>query len=344
MNRVLILALGMWLAVCAPAAEPAVATTQELRTVSTWLGEWHDASRHRDLPVKIYYPAEPAPAACPVIVFSHGLGASRETYAYLGRAWAAHGYVSVHLQHPDSDAGVLAGTQRPLRKLQKLKEAAANPDNFVNRPQDVRFAIDELTRLADDPSFPLHGRMDLARLGIAGHSFGAYTVLAVAGQAVGPDRARRYYGPDPRIKAAIAMSSDPALSANLDEAYDRIAIPIFHLTGTRDQIGNGHTEPDDAIIGHATPADRRVAFDHTRHASAYLLTFQDGDHRVFAGERGSFRGGGEHDEAYQRIVCLASTAFWDATLKQDAAARAWFEDGGLAALLAGSGTFEQKHP
>ena len=38
-----------------------------------------------------------------MIVFSHGLGGTRDGYEYLGRHWASYGYVSVHLQHKGSD-------------------------------------------------------------------------------------------------------------------------------------------------------------------------------------------------------------------------------------------------
>ena len=41
---------------------------------------WHDADRDRDVPAKIYYPTTaPAVAAkSPIIIFSHGLGGSRQ--------------------------------------------------------------------------------------------------------------------------------------------------------------------------------------------------------------------------------------------------------------------------
>src|SRR5581483_4684895 len=70
--------------------------------------DWVDAKRHRDVPVKIYYP-KTGDGPFPVIVFSHGLGGSREGYEYLGNYWASHGYVSVHLQHLGSDDSVWKG-------------------------------------------------------------------------------------------------------------------------------------------------------------------------------------------------------------------------------------------
>ena len=82
----------------APAPSPAYLPDRPLRKVATLLLTWHDPARNRDVPVKIYYP-ENARSACPMIIFSHGLGGSRLGYSYLGQYWAGCGYISVHLQH-----------------------------------------------------------------------------------------------------------------------------------------------------------------------------------------------------------------------------------------------------
>ena len=55
----------------------------------------------------------------PVIVFSTGLGRSRDDCAYLGRHWASCGYVSVHVQHKGSDEEVRQGSLRPRKELQR---------------------------------------------------------------------------------------------------------------------------------------------------------------------------------------------------------------------------------
>jgi fermentation-respiration switch protein FrsA (DUF1100 family) len=329
----LVLALGFVRALSASAVTAPVATTDLV---------WHDVARNRDVPARLYYPAGDARGPFPVIVFSHGLGGSREGYRYLGEYWAAHGYVSVHLQHPGSDVAVWQG-QPPRQIARRMKAAVMDPANAINRPLDVRFAIDELERLARDPHFVLHDRLDLSRLGIAGHSFGAYTVLAVSGQVIagglGPAKS---LGPDPRVKAAIAMSSQRPRRGDLDVAYDPIAIPVFHMTGTADGSGRNAAHGNDLGVGNSTPADRRVAYDHTRHAPAYLLTFTGGDHMVFSGQRR--RGAGTHDKEFHDLILRASVAFWDAELKGDAAARQWLAGGGFAKELGALGTFEQKRP
>ena len=112
-------------------------------TVGTLQLEWRDAQRDREVPVKIYFPKN-ATGACPVIVFSHGLGGTRDGYAYLGQHWASHGYVSVHLQHHGSDDATWRGAGR---SVESMRAATMNVENSLNRPLDVSFALDQLTKL-----------------------------------------------------------------------------------------------------------------------------------------------------------------------------------------------------
>lgn len=293
--------------------------------VATLKLDWNDAARTRKVPVKIYYP-KAADAPCPVIVFSHGLGGSRDGYSYLGQHWASHGYVSVHLQHIGSDTAVWMGSKNMMADMNK---AAMNPSNSINRPLDVRFAIDQIEKLNKDDG-PLKGKLDLERIGMAGHSFGAYTTLAAVGEVFVLPGGKESTLADPRIKAAIAMSSPvPADRSKHDKAFGSIKVPVFHMTGTK----------DDSPIGNSKAPDRRIPFDHTKSADAYLLIFQDGDHMVFSGRVGVLR---PLDKQQQDLIRTSSLAFWDAYLKNDAVARKWLADGGFEKALGSGGTFEKK--
>ncbi len=289
--------------------------------------EWHDATRDRDVPVKIYFPKE-GTRPLPIIIFSHGLGGSRENYEYLGQHWAGCGYVSVHLQHLGSDDGVwknAAGAER----MEALRKATLNLANTANRPKDVSFALDQLTALNNDAASPLKGRFDLKNIGMSGHSYGGFTTMAIAGQEFGPAQ-----WADPRVKAAIQMSAPVARPATRAYAYSGITKPVFHMTGTLDDSPIGDTKAD----------ERRIPFDHINAAETCLLTFKDGDHMVFAGAPRRIGGPNALDAEFQKLICASSTAFWDAWLRGNTEAHAWLMDGGFARQLGAAGVFEKKTP
>lgn len=322
MRRLLTLLLAVLLTSLALAQAPAV---QDLRL------EWKDTSRNRVIPVKLYYPATSS-KPLPVIVWSHGLGGSRDSYEYLGRHWAWKGYISVHLQHAGSDVEILRDGQ-PMRAM---KKAAADREAAKNRPLDVKFAVDQLPKVA-----ALKGRADMKRLGMGGHSFGAWTTMAVAGQKF-PVRTN---WADPRFRAAIAMSAPIPRErdeAELKEAYGGITIPLFLMTGTEDE-----TPFDPSGVG---AAERRLPYDGMAGPNKLLLIFDGGDHMVFSGRikaKGfDFLRRGKRDDAAddrrRELILESSTAFWDAYLKDDAKARQWLLDGGFAKALGKEGTFEVK--
>jgi predicted dienelactone hydrolase len=311
-----------------PSPTPAWFPETPSHKVATLLLTWHDSARNRDVPVKIYYPAD-ARTPCPMIIFSHGLGGTREGYGYLGEYWAGCGYISVHLQHLGSDDAVWRGAG--FDAFAQLKSAVADPANALNRAEDVPFAINQMLALSRQTSEagndPLRGLVDEKEIGMAGHSFGAWTTLAV----VGEKNPAGVTFTDPRIKAAIAMSAPvpggPALAAG---QFTGITVPVFHMTGTR----------DDSPIGETKAAERRIPFDQAKTPGACLLILTGADHMTFSGHIfGAFR---REDARYQAIIRPASIAFWDGNLRGNQAARDWLYHGGFAKLLGDRGTFETR--
>lgn len=288
--------------------------------------DWVDTARNnRHVPVKIYSPEKGA-GPFPVIIFSHGLGGTREGYEYLGRRWASHGYVVAHIQHEGSDDHVWRGQERPGVALH---QAAGDLRNAIARPLDAKFALDQLTALNQQPG-PFRNRLDLKAAGISGHSFGGWTTLAVAGQ-VFPTGTFA----DPRFKAAVAMSAPPELKRDPETSYGTIRIPILHMTGTL----------DDSPVSDTKAAQRRLPFDHIHLADQYLVIFNGGDHMVFTGER--FGGdSSDKDPLFHDLILQSTTAFWDAYLKNDAAAKKWLAQGSFRDEMGKNGTLEIKngHP
>ena len=329
----------LWTHAAAPLrAETSVTSTYTPTTPTREIAitrlDWHDAKRSRAVPVKIYFPKDGA-GPFPIVIFSHGLGGSREGYEYLGRHWAGCGYVSVHMQHIGSDDSVWKDVPAAER-AKALQGGAANISNALNRPPDAQFVIDQLEKLNADAASPLKGRLELKDIAIAGHSFGGYTTLALAGQTfILPLGTKRYE--ESRIKAAIQMSAPaPAIRREMDKAFGSITIPVMHMTGTKDFL---------EILPQTTAADRRIPFDHMSNSETCLVIFRDGDHFIFSGrERVATPEKVAQDTAFQKLICASTTGFWDAYLKGNPAAKKWLLDGGCEKMLGAQGTFEHKTP
>jgi predicted dienelactone hydrolase len=324
----LVMAFGLRPVPASAADNPGYKKAPGSHEVQSVLYDWQDVKRGRSVPVKIYYPADMA-APLPLVIFSHGLGGSREGYEYLGRHWASHGYISLHVQHIGSDDAVWRGRDEPMPSL---REAAIRPENAVNRARDVSFVLDEMARLNGAPGL-FQGRVNPERIGLAGHSFGANTALVAAGQVFILPGGQTIGFIEPRIKAAIPMSAPVPRSRNdLERVFGAIAVPCLHMTGTL----------DDSPIGETIAADRRLPFDHIVGTDQYLVIFNGGDHMIFSGRPRNAGGRDEKDTLFQDLVRQSTTAFWDAYLLGDARARSWLSGGGLASLLGGDGTLETK--
>jgi len=284
----------------------------------------HDAARERDVPVRIYLPAEKAPA--PVVLFSHGLGGSREGSAYLGRHWAARGYVSVFLQHPGSDTSVWRD-QAPGQRMAAMRQAAGR-ENFLLRVRDVSFVLDRLEVLNASAGEPLAGRLDLARIGMSGHSFGAVTTQAVSGQ--------RMVGgmisfTDRRLKVAIAMSPSSPRDGDAKRAFGEVKIPWMLMTGTRDT----------APIGNADVASRLAVYPALPLGGKYELVLDGAEHSAFT-DRPLPGDTGKRNPNHHRAILALSTAFLDAWLRGDDAARVWLDGDGPRSVLEKGDRWQRK--
>ena len=267
----------------------------------------HDAARRREIPLRIDYPA--LRPRLPVILFSHGLGGSRHGSAYLAQHWVARGYAVVRLQHPGSDDAVWRDAA-PGARMAAMRRAATVA-NLAARMLDVAAALDALaTWQAAGDEQRLVGRLDLGRIGMSGHSFGALTTQAVAGQHVPPGFAGTW--PDPRIRAALMMSpSAPALTP-AGEAFGQVRIPWMLMTGTDDR----------AFIGGDT--DRLAVFPALPQGRKYELVLDGAEHSAFgdAALPGDRR---PRNPAHHRAILALGTAFWDSALRDDAMATAWLD-------------------
>lgn len=274
-----------------------------------------DEARHREIPLRVYLPVETAPA--PVVLFSPGLGGSREGYAYLGTHWAARGYVAVVLQHPGSDDAVWRD-KPPGQALAALRQAASL-ESFLLRAKDVPAVLDQLERWNAAAGHPLAGRLDGRRIGMAGHSFGAVTTQAVSGQvALGG----AVSWTDPRIRAALALSPSPPKRGEPGPAFSQVKIPWMLMTGTKDI----------AAIGDVSVESRLAVFPALPPGGKYELVLDGAEHSAFSG-RALPGDTVPRNPKHHRAILALSTAFWDAWLREDAAAKSWLDGGGPASVL-----------
>lgn len=267
-----------------------------------------------ELPVRVFLPAATTPS--PVILFSHGLGGSREGNTFLGAHWARRGYVAVFLQHPGSDGGVWKD-KPPAERMAAMK-AAASLENFKARIEHVRAVLDALTTWNGESKHALQGRLDLARVGMSGHSFGAVTTQAVSGQ-------HFPFGQnftDARIKAAMALSPSVPRMGKASTAFSKVSIPWLLMTGTADA----------ALIGGQTAESRRGVYPELPAGQKYELVLSGAEHSAFT-DRALPGDSLPRNPNHHRALLAISTAFFDSTLKADQAAREWLEGQGARGVL-----------
>lgn len=281
-------------------------------------GMWIDSARAgRKVPYKIYTPdASAMQGRLPLVVWSHGLGGSRDGAGFISRYISSHGYVVAHIQHEGTDSSLWEG--KPGHPWDIIRALHIPRRATLQRLRDVPFALDQIL------SMDVASRIDADRIGMCGHSFGAMTTQVMAGQYLGRGR-RRYELFEPRISAGILYSPGP--SRNPDH-YRGIRVPLLAMTGT----------DDDSPLHEFGWQDRRKVFDHSTAPDQHLVVIADGDHMVYNGSRGKL-GVNPKRDVHERIIRVLSLAFWDAYLRGDGAARDWLTGSGVGAWLGGEAAY-----
>lgn len=279
--------------------------------VSIRLESWHDTRRARALPVLLRIPDGPSRG---VILFSHGLGGNRQGGADWLDHWASWGFITVALQHPGSDEQLLkAGSPLALRRA---LQSAMTREQLLARVGDVAFAVRHLDHggLAEVPPG--------SPLGMSGHSFGAVTTLAVAGERLDGHHAAVDAATRERFSAALAFSPSARGEHSLLPArFGSIHLPCLSITGTRD---------DGIGLSDITADNRRLPYRHLPGPEKYLLVLAGGGHLDFAGQSSSgekmlFRRNAT-PAGLVAAVRSASTAFCLAYLAGDSDARGWLRE------------------
>ncbi|MEA5594595.1 alpha/beta hydrolase [Rivularia sp. UHCC 0363] len=214
-----------------------------------------DPKRNRSITVDIYASEVKQPQQ-PLVVISHGFGANRKYLAYLARHLASYGVSVAAIEHPGSNS-IAINQARNTSDLKNL----LNPNEFIDRPKDITFLLDELTKLNNQPG-KLQGKLNTQQVSVIGHSLGGYTALAIVGGEVNIGQLKRFCNNslnianapgdwlecaaatlpenklqlrDERVKSAIALNP---MAGKLfgDKGLSQINKPVLILTGTEDAL------------------------------------------------------------------------------------------------------------
>lgn len=336
----------------------------------------HDPQRNKDLEMSIEYPTRNGPY--PVIIFSHAFGGSNLGYVALTEYWASHGYVCIRPKH--ADAGAVVDPKNEVAEGRKrnasmaLSWASGPESNWRDRARDVTFIIDSLAML--EQQYPeLRDRMDHAKIGVGGHSYGAFTTMQLAGMKVVINGTPVNVA-DPRIKAAIAMSPQGVgdVGGLTPESWRDVRLPILYMTGTQDKLAE-----DDAV------ERRHDAFQYSPAGDKYFVSIEGARSTSFVGRfditdddlrrtpmnappiydprdprdpnnpnnpnyyppqqnqmnRGSGPVYGRERNIFNTIKAT-SRAFWDAYLKDDKAGREFLKSTSLRSDVGSMGAVEVK--
>ncbi len=177
----------------------------------------HEQIAH--LEVSIWLPGSGYRSPWPLIIFSHGFHGCATQSLFLMEALAADGYAVFAPNHRDfacGDFNLWAG--RP--EVPFAKPHDWSDKTYADRKDDIEKLLTALRASREFGS-----KIDWQRVGLAGHSLGGYTVMAIGGAwPTWKDR---------RIKAVLALSPY-AVPFIVHNTLGDIDAPIMYQGGTRD--------------------------------------------------------------------------------------------------------------
>ena len=129
-----------------------------------------------------------AQASFPVLVFSHGYGYSAESYVALSGELASKGYIVISINHTfGANPTDINNNEFIWAKPLNLENLSEHLPTWSN---DQLFVIEQFIQINNDSDSHLFQRLDLANLGIFGHSYGGAAAFHSAAN-------------EPRIQAVI---------------------------------------------------------------------------------------------------------------------------------------------
>jgi predicted dienelactone hydrolase len=199
----------------------------------------------------------PQPRSYPVVIMRAGASAGVWNYSTLAEDLASHGYVVVGFDAPYRTYSVVFPDGRVMRRTPENNpelcedQEQAQQARCVNKVltawiADIAFVLDQLERLnVSDPTGKFTGRLDMARVGVFGHSFGGA-------------QAAQFCSQDSRCKAGIDV--DGSLHGSVIQAGIRKPF-MFLLSGQGDFSSDAEVrqiQADIQSVYDRLPADGRL--------------------------------------------------------------------------------------
>ncbi|MCB9736882.1 MAG: hypothetical protein H6745_30240 [Deltaproteobacteria bacterium] len=302
----------------------------------------------RSLPILARVPEGPGPF--PVIVWSHGggfLAAGQLQGVEWGTLLASHGFVVIHVAHvpPTADTGLAACELAEVPAGECLPSSGDEDANgliALIKTLDLSAVLAKLPALSAwsvDNGGPA---MDLEHVAVAGWSAGSRGPTVLRGAEIFPSPgAPRFTRPIAPIAAVMMLSpTGPGFGGYFDDgagdtSWDALLAPTLMITGANDVKP---TKP-----GLNGPV-RRVGFDAQPADGDRFLLYSDlpvgvGGHPTF-----NLEDAASSDARLVRLsraISATALAYFDAELRDDAAARAWLATDN-ARVLAGDASWESR--
>lgn len=296
----------------------------------------------RLVPLELKVTVPTTGTALPIVLLSHGHGRSNslsslDGYAPLAEFWAAHGFVVVQPTHLSS-------------KFLSLNAPKGQELFHQERAEDMVRILDNLDVI--ESSVPgLSGRLDRARVAVAGHSAGAWTASMLLGASNTDPRgdlidgaSTTWYKPEPRIKAGVVLAGVGNGGADLSENARTNLLPFYAPDFSTMKT------PALVVFGDEDVGPHLTVRGADWHADPYflapgpkdLLTLRGAKHGL-GGVSGWDTAEAADDESPERlaIVQRMTWAYLRSQLYQEDAA--WTEACKSFASLEGQGAVESKH-
>ncbi|MCA9777880.1 MAG: alpha/beta hydrolase [Candidatus Eremiobacteraeota bacterium] len=218
----------------------------------------HHKDSDRAVPVR-RYSAETEPEGW--ILFSVGFGGDRNGYGFFARTWAAAGFTTFVVEHVGSNLDVLRSfpQKRKAERNAEVVRRVGDPEELRARPRDLALVWQHLRE-----------EFEGLPLGLAGHSYGSYTVLACTGME--PSSTTHGVESIPATGYLVISPQPPGMLFSTAE-YEKVRRPVLVMTGTEDHL----------LSGESDYSDRLDAYKFLPEAFRRLVVFRGFEHMDFAG-------------------------------------------------------------